>query len=415
MSESDMLLELRRVRKAYQGVRALDDVNLDIRRGETHFLLGENGAGKSTLVKILAGVFPPDAGAFYFHGMRPFFSDPGEAQKAGVRVLHQETQLVRQLTVADNIFLGDEPKRRSMIPLLDRGSMAAGAQSLLDRLNLPLDPEAVVAELNAAEQRMVEIARALHHSAELIILDEPTAALSVRETGDLFSVLRSLRAQGVTMLYISHRLEEVLPLGDRATVLRDGRKVATIGLADASLGDLIRLITGRSPESAPPRPEASLGGELLRVEKLRCPGLHGEISFSLRAGEVVGLTGLQGAGGTALSRALFGIDPAEGGEIYMDGRPVRIRTPESAIALGIGLLPEDRMEQGLILEMRVRHNMTLAALENAWPGPFIDHSHERSIIGYYARQLGIREESLNRPARTLSGGTQQTGAGRQPF
>jgi ribose transport system ATP-binding protein len=407
MSDPEILLELRGISKAFPGVRALEDIDLDILRGETHMLLGENGAGKSTLIKILTGVFPPDSGSISFKGAPVNFRNPGDSQKAGISVIYQESHLVRHLSVAENIFLGSEPHMPSGFPIIDREKMIDGAHTLLDRLNLPIDPLARIEELSAAEQRMIEVARALHLSAEMIIMDEPTAALSSREVGDLFGILRTLRAQGVTILYISHRLEEVLQIGDRATVLRDGRKITTVPLAEASLEDLILWIVGRYLPGKFPKALPAPGPEILRVEGLGRSGVLDDVSFTLSAGEILGITGLVGAGGTALSRALFGADPAESGALYFDGQPVSIQSPEDAIALGIGLLPEDRLEQGLVLQMQAQHNMTLVALENAWPGPLIDRTRENDIAKFYAGELGIRNESLSLPAIALSGGTQQ--------
>jgi len=398
---------LRGVSKAFPGVKALEEIDLDVRRGETHLLLGENGAGKSTLIKILTGVYPPDSGTISYKGAPVVFRHPADSQRAGIRVIYQEANLVRPLSVAENIYLGNEPTMPAGLPIIDRTRMIEGAQTLLDRLNLPIDPLARVEELSAAEQRMIEIARALHQSADLIILDEPTASLSSREAADLFGSLRTLHAQGVTILYISHRLEEALQIGDRATVLRDGRKITTVPLAEASMEDLILWIVGRYLPGRFPKTLAHPGPELLRVEDLSRTGAFENISFTLAAGEILGIAGLIGAGGTALSRALFGAEPADAGSIFIDGQAVSIRTPDDGITHGIGLLPEDRLEQGLVLQMQAQHNMTLVALENAWPGPLIDSSRENEIANYYAGELGIRSESLARPAQSLSGGTQQ--------
>ena len=407
MDESQILLELRGIRKAFPGVQALEDIDLVIRRGEMHMLLGENGAGKSTLIKILTGVYPPDSGSIVYKGAPVSFHNPSDSKKQGIRVIYQESHLVRHLTVAENIYLGSEPNMPSGLPIIDRDRMTEGTQTLLDMLNLPIDPFARIEDITPAEQRMIEVARALHLAADMIILDEPTASLSPREAADLFAILRTLRARGVTILYISHRLEEVLQIGDRATVLRDGRKITTVPLAEASLEDLILWIVGRYLPGKFPKSLPAPGPEILRADGLRRAGILEDVSFTLRAGEILGIAGLVGAGGTALTRALFGADPVDEGSIFVDGQPVTIRSPEDAIALGIGLLPEDRQEQGLVLQMRARHNMTLVALENAWPGPWIDHSQEDVIANYYAGALGIRSESLSQPALSLSGGTQQ--------
>jgi ribose transport system ATP-binding protein len=407
MANADTLLELRGVSKTFPGVRALDSIDMEIRRGETHILLGENGAGKSTMIKILTGVFPPDAGSILYKGVPVSFNNPSDSQKAGISVVYQEPTLIQHLSVAENIHLGSEPHLHNGVPILDRARMLAETQTLLDRLNLPVDPLARMEELTTAEQRMIEVARALHLSAEMIILDEPTASMSAQETSILFGILRLLRAQGVTVLYISHRLEEVLQIGDRATILRDGRKITTVSLEKTTLDDLIMWIVGQHlPEKFPQLPPTP-GPEILRVEDLHRSGVLHHISFRLNTGEILGITGLKESGSTELARALFGLEPAESGTVYLDGRSVTIRSPEDAIANGIGLLPKERLEQGLILEMRAQHNMTLAALESAWPGPLIDHSRENVIVNYFAKKMGIRDDKLNQPALSLSGGTQQ--------
>jgi len=407
MASPNILLELRGISKAFPGVQALDEINLEIVQGETHILLGENGAGKSTLIKILTGVFPPDSGSILFRGMPVSFGSPADSKKAGISVIYQEHQLVPHLSVIENIYLGSELQMAHGLPIMDQEKMMMRTQELLDRLNAPIDPLALVVELTAAEQQMVEVARALHQSAEMIIMDEPTATLSTPEVASLLGILRTLRSQGVTVLYISHRLEEIIQIGDRATILRDGRKITTVALTDTSPEELVMWIVGQHLPSKFPAPPAAHGPEILRAEHLCRPGILNDVSFTLHAGEILGITGLIGAGGTALVRALFGVEPVESGVIYVDGHPTPIRSPEDAISYGIGLLPEDRLEQGLILEMRAQQNMTLVAMENAWPGPLIDHSREKEIAQYYADRLGIRHEGLSQPVMSLSGGTQQ--------
>ncbi len=407
MAENEILLELIGISKSFPGVQALKDVSLDVAHGETHILLGENGAGKSTLIKILTGVYQPDSGSILFKGKPVHFRQPGDAQKAGISAIYQERNLVQHLSIAENVYLGSEPHKFPGLPIIDRKRMIAGAQSLLDRLGLMLDPEMPVKELNLVEQQMVEVARALHLAADLIIMDEPTAAFSGREVADLFNVIQALRTQGVAVIYISHRLEEVLQIGDRATVLRDGSKISTLALDKTSLDDLIRLIVGRSLPEKFPKSATAPGPELLRVEGLRRAGVIEDVSLSLHAGEILGIAGLVGAGGTSLARAIFGADPVEAGAIYLDGQQIQIHSPQDAIAQGIGLLTEDRLEQGLILDMPAQDNVTLAALENAWPGPFIDHRLESDLAKRYTEQLGVRAENLRQPALFLSGGTQQ--------
>lgn len=407
MDDNDVILQMHGISKSFPGAQALTDVDLDIRRGEVHVLLGENGAGKSTLIKILTGIYQPDAGRILFKGQAVSFNSPRDAQRAGINVIYQERSLVQHLSVTENIYLGNEPQRLPGLPIINPDRMAAGVQELFDRLNLVIDPYARVDELTAAEQQMVAVARALHLSADLIIMDEPTAALSSREASDLLGVIRTLRARGVAILYISHRLEEIMQIGDRATILRDGCKIATIKLADTSLDELIRLIAGRPLPDKYPKEMVATGPEVLRVQGLTRAGFIQDVSFTLHKGEILGVAGLIGAGGTALVRAIFGADRLDEGEIFMEGQKVEIGSPQAAIAHGIGLLTEDRQEQGLVLDMNAQNNMTLAALENAWPGPFIDNNAESDLSARYAERLGIHAEALLQKTLFLSGGTQQ--------
>jgi ribose transport system ATP-binding protein len=298
MAKDGSLLELSCINKSFPGVQALKDVSLEVTRGEIHILLGENGAGKSTLIKILTGVYRPDSGIILFKGQPVIFNQPGDAQKAGISAIYQERNLVQHLSIAENIYLGSEPHKFPCLPIIDKKRMVRGAQALLERLNLMLDPEMLVRELNPVEQQMVEVARALHLDADLIIMDEPTAALSGREVAVLFSVIRALRAQNIAVIYITHRLEEVLQIGDRATVLRDGSKIATVALATTSLDDLIWLMVGRSLPDKFPKTSLPTGAELLRVESLHRAGAIEDVSFTLHAGEILGIAGLVGAGGT---------------------------------------------------------------------------------------------------------------------
>lgn len=407
MTKNESLLELIGINKSFPGVQALRDVSLDVKYGETHIIFGENGAGKSTLIKILTGVYQPDSGSILFKGKPVTFKNPANAQKAGISAIYQDRNLVKYLSVAENIFLGSELHVLPRLPIIDRKRMIKEAQGLLDRLNLSLDPEMLVMDLTPVEQQMVEVARTLHLAADLIIMDEPTASLSGREIIDLFNVVHALRSQGISIIYISHHLEEGLQIGDRATILRDGKKITTVDLKKTTLDDLIWLIVGRNLPEKQSRTKMTTETELLRVERLRPTSSTEEISFTLNAGEILGIAGLVGAGGTALARAIFGADLPQDGTIYLDGKLIQITSPHDAIANGIGLLTEDRMEQGLILDMQAKNNITLAALENAWPGPLIDHRLESNLANRFAERLGIRSENLQQPALVLSGGTQQ--------
>jgi ribose transport system ATP-binding protein len=404
---NEILLETRNLSKAFPGVQALRDVNFDIRLGEVHILLGENGAGKSTLINILGGVYPPDSGQIILKGHNVSFHTPGDARRARISVIYQEPNLIPSMTVAENILLGNEPDWVPGLPVIDQGRQISRTLDLFDRLNLALDPFDQVSELTLAEQQMVAIARALHHSADLVVMDEPTAMLSQREVSELFSVIRTLRAQRISILYVTHRLEEVLQIGDRATTLRDGRVIGTVSINGISQDDLMRMVAGRPLDDLFNRLPVTPGAELLRLEGVASSNGIRDITFSLMAGEILGITGLVGAGGTGILRAIFGADPLTAGVIYRGGNPVTIDSPQTAINQGIGLLTEDRQGQGLVLDLTGQENMTLASLDDCGIGPFLDHRAETKIAHHYARRLKIRPHNLTRKARFLSGGTQQ--------
>jgi ribose transport system ATP-binding protein len=398
------LLELRGVSKSFPGVQALHRVDLDVESGEIHALIGENGAGKSTLIKLLSGVFPRDSGAIRFKGTEIAFTSPHEAQQAGIRTLYQEFNLLPQLSVEENIFLGSEP-RFHWLPLIDWREMRRQARAVLDRLGVDIEPDARVCDLSVAEQQMVELAKIFHAQAQLLIMDEPTATLSKREVDLLFRLVRVVKSRGIAILYITHRLDEVKMIADRVTVLRDGRRIATVDVADTSADQLVRLMSGQRVNHAFSRSAARLGSEILRVEDLTRRPVFENISFTLRAGEIVGLAGLLGAGRSALVQAIFGFEPAESGSIFVDGVPATVRSPQDAVALGMGLLPEDRQQQAVLLEMTARENITLAALRRT--GPLINPEDERELAEKYIQRLRIKTPGTEAKARTLSGGTQQ--------
>jgi ribose transport system ATP-binding protein len=398
---------MRGISKSFSGIDVLHDVDFDVRRGEVHVLLGENGAGKSTLINILAGVYPSDAGQIRWHGRPVRFRTPHEAQRAGISTIYQESSLNPQLSVAENVFLGQEPTRLPGLPLIDWEQVYEQTFGLLNRLNLNINPYAPVSGLGVAEQRMVEVAKALCRSADLIVMDEPTASLSPPEVETLLQLIHTLTMQGVAVVYISHRLEEVNEIGDRVTILRDGKKVTTRSLADVTTDELIRLMVGRNLNDKFPQRRSSPGPEALRLEGLTRYGVFEDVSFSLHAGEIVGITGLMGAGCTPLARAIFGLDPLDEGTIYMDDCPVVIDSPQAAIALGIGLLTEDREHQGLILDMSTSENITLAALQHTWRDPILDHDAEQNLAKHYIQRLNITPASTQFPTRFLSSGMQQ--------
>jgi ribose transport system ATP-binding protein len=399
------LLEVRGLSKEFPGVQALQAVDFDVRRGEVHVLLGENGAGKSTLVKILTGAQPKDAGEIRWRGQPVDIADPHRAQELGISVIYQEFNLVPYMTVAENIFLGREPVSHG---LLDRGRMLREAAAILADLGVNVPPTMRVSELGIAAQQMTEIAKALSLDAELLIMDEPTATLTEHEIEQLFGAIRRLRARGVSVVYISHRLNEVKQVGDRVTVLRDGRKVATLDVAEASVHHMIRLMVGHDLREQYPKQPVERGPEVLRVERLCRDGVLRDISFSLHRGEILGLAGLVGAGRTELARAIFGADPIDSGRIIVNGRQVSIASPAEAIRRGIGLVPEDRQAQGLLLDQSVAKNITLPSLARLFPGwRLVSPRVEAEMAARYIADLRIRTPSEERMVRFLSGGNQQ--------
>lgn len=414
MKDSDILLSMEHISKSFPGVRALDDVSLTVRRGEVLGLLGENGAGKSTLMKILAGAYQPNSGTIIFDGQPVKISTPVQAQQLGIVTIYQEFTLVPSLTVAENIFIGREPTRGGLLSWRD---LRRQTEALMARLNIDLNPMRLVRSLSVAEQQMVEIARALSMQSKLIIMDEPTSALSNHEVQQLLAIIRDLRAQGISIIFITHHLEEALNICDRVTVLRDGRNVGTAAIGDVTLDDIIRMMVGRSMTDLFRRKETHEPGKVaLRVTGLsrarnpRDPNslaLH-DISFEVRRGEILGIAGLVGAGRTELARAIFGADRFDKGQIEVDGVPVTIRDPRDAIRLGIGLVPEDRKQQALFLDLAIRENLSLTALkEMLLPGGFINSRAEADLVSRYQQALDIRMSSPEQRVRNLSGGNQQ--------
>jgi ribose transport system ATP-binding protein len=398
------LLEMRGIHKQFPGVVALANVDFEVKRGEVHALVGENGAGKSTLMKILSGVYEADAGHIIFKGQPVSFTTPRQAQVAGITTIYQELNQVTQLTVTENIFLGSEIERG---PLIDWREMHHQSRQLLARLHLNVDPRVPLNTLGVAQQQMVEIAKALHHRADLIIMDEPTASLSLHEINDLFEIIRELKANNVSVVYISHHLEEAFAISDRITVLRDGRLVSTQPTSDLNVDSLIRLMVGRDLSEQFPKEAAQRGKEVLRVEGLNQGDLLRDVHFSAYAGEVLGIAGLVGSGRTELANALFGAVPIDSGRIYVDGSPVRIHSPQDAIRHGIALLTEDRKLQGLILQMSVSENITLPVLHRLTRGLFTNRRKENTLAQTYVRNIAIKTPSLNQLAMNLSGGNQQ--------
>ena len=388
--------------KSFPGVNALDGVSLDIVPGRVHALMGENGAGKSTLMKILIGLYAPDSGEI-LHGGRPIrIRNPHDALRRGIAMIHQELLPFRDLTVAENISMGREPTR--WFPgWLDRPAMRREAARLLGRLGAAIDPGRRMRDLSVAEMQAVEIAKALAHDAGVIIMDEPTSAISGREVEALFGVIRDLRQRGVAVIYISHKMDEIFRIADTITVLRDGRHIVTRPAGELDEAGLIGLMVGRELPARPAGRGTGAGEVVLEVRGLARPGRFRDVSFALRRGEVLGLAGLMGAGRTEVVNAIYGMPPAAGGEILVAGRPVRITSPAAAIAAGIALVSEDRKEHGFVPRMSVKHNITLAGMRS-W---LIDHRAEGRIADEQIRALGIRTSGRNQAVEELSGGNQQ--------
>jgi ribose transport system ATP-binding protein len=394
--------------KSFPGVHALDHCRFELRAGEIHALVGENGAGKSTLMKVLTGIYHEDAGRIYFQGKEVEIPTPRAAQALGISMIHQELNLMPHLTVAQNVFIGREPRRGGGFVLDERGLNRA-AQALFDTMHLKIDPRTKVADLTVAKQQMVEIAKALSFNSQVLIMDEPTAALTETEIEELFSIIRQLRAKGVGIVYISHRLEELKQISDRVTVMRDGRYINTVQTHEASIDQIIGMMVGRTIyESAPEVPETDNQEIVLEVRGLNRGSELKDVSFNLKRGEILGFAGLMGAGRTEVARAIFGADPVESGEIWIHGRRVHIKSPRDAVRHGIGYLSEDRKRYGLALSMDVESNLVLAAFEKflgllGW----VNRSQSRATAKQYADALAIKTPSLQQRVKNLSGGNQQ--------
>ena len=408
------LLHMAGIAKSFPGVQALSGVDLTVGRGEVHALLGENGAGKSTLLKILAGAQQPDAGSITFDGAEVRLANPHAAQQLGIVTIYQEFNLIPTLSIAENVFIGRLPVRLGRV---DGGELQRRTRSLIEEVGLAVDPRRLVSDLSVAEQQMVEIARALSMSAKLVVMDEPTSALSDKEVQRLFAIVAGLKARGISVVFVTHRLEEVLRICDRATVLRDGMLVGGAAIADLDVARIIRMMVGREVErlfahregAGSAAPALTVRG-IARGRDLRDPHavvLHG-IDLEVRQGEILGLAGLVGAGRTELARAIFGADPIQSGSVLIEGQEVTIRSPIEAIRAGIGLVPEDRKQQALFLALAIRNNLSAACMDRLC-GAFglLRRWAEDELVESFRRKLGIRMASADQAVGNLSGGNQQ--------
>ncbi len=402
---SAIVMRVKGISKSFPGVRALNNVDLELRAGEVHALCGENGAGKSTLMKILSGDQRPDSGEIHHKGEPIELLDPLDGKRRGILLIHQEVSLVPQLTAAENVFLGNLPRTR--YGRFDRGALMRKAAGLFAECGVDIDPTVLVGDLPIAKQQMVEVARAFAFPYSVVIFDEPTASLTENEAEALFTNIERLRQRGATVVYISHKLNEVFRIADRVTVLRDGEVRGTTETASTSEEAITRLMIGRSLERYFNHSRRQAGAELLRVEKLSVPGFVDEASFAIRRGEILGLYGLVGAGRSELAEVIFGLRPKSGGQIFWEGAPTAISFARDAVALGIGFVPEDRKKMGLVPTMGSQENLSLAVLRQVSLNAFLSRRREAGLYKSYADQLGIRSASPTVRVSTLSGGNQQ--------
>lgn len=404
----ETMIEMRGISKAFPGVQALRDCSLEVRQGEVHALLGENGAGKSTLMKILTGIYQADAGEIFFDGRKTKITSVLDARALGITMIHQELNLLSNLTIAQNIFIGKEIKHHGVF--LDERATVAMAAELLDRVSLHVDPNTTVSELTVAQQQMVEIAKAISYNSRVIIMDEPTAPLGNSEIESLFAIISEMKKSGISIIYISHRMDEIKRICDRATILRDGQYISTVDVASTSLDDIIAAMVGRKIAYVRKSRDKSriLEDEILRVEHLNSGSKVKDVSFSLRKGEILGFAGLVGAGRTETARLIFGADLPDGGEIYIGGEKVLIKSPFDAVRCGISYLSEDRKRFGLITEMSVENNITIASIPKLCKTfGYINKTKCRIEAKKYTERLKVKAPSLDALVSSLSGGNQQ--------
>jgi ribose transport system ATP-binding protein len=407
--ENDVLLQLKNVTKRFPGVLALDKVNLDIRGSEVHGLVGENGAGKSTIIKSITGAHTPEEGEVWFNGQKLGHITPHKSMSLGIACIYQELNQIPRMTVYENIYLGREALSVKQIGWTNRVEMRRESERVLKSLGLDIDPEVEVCTLGVGKQQLIEIARAVRTNAKLIIMDEPTAALSGREADELLEIIKNLRAKGHSIVYVSHRLHEVKAVCDRITVLRDGKTVETRGMKDTSIDDIVKLMVGRDIGNKFPKVKVPIGKEMLRVEGLTRKGVIDNVSFHVREGEILGFAGLVGSGRTETARALTGADPINSGEIFVNGQQIKIKNPRDSINAGIAFLTEDRKGQGLILIQSIEFNSTLVNLKQyRFPyGFFLDLKRARRDAEQKIQELRTRTPNSDQAAGNLSGGNQQ--------
>jgi len=405
----ETILEMESITKRFPGVLALDKVNFDLRAGEVHVLLGENGAGKSTLIKTMTGAYIPDEGTIKVKGKEVSISGPTHAQELGIGAVYQEFNLIPELSVGENVFLGKEPMKGKLFPRVDRKTVARRTKEALDKVGAEFDIRSKTATLGVASQQMVEIAKALNANSNILILDEPSAVLTEKEIDKLFEVIHKLTAAGVGIVYISHRLEEFNHIADRVTIMRDGKYITTLEVERGKVDkdELIRLMVGRELNDLFPKEKVALGEELLRVENLTTEGVINNINFDLKKGEILGIGGLIGAGRTETAKVIFGADRLDSGKIFIEGKEASIKTPKDAIGYGIGLAPEDRKVEGLIQILEIDSNINMASMDKVCVGEHINMRKLFEVSDALSRKLRIVTPSLRQHVNKLSGGNQQ--------
>ena len=406
MTENDgIVLKMENITKTFPGVIALEDVSIELHKGEVLGILGENGAGKSTLIKILSGNYIKDSGSIYVDGNKFEIKSPSEAMASGIRVIYQELNTLNNLTVAENIFIGEQLVK-GLFKIVDWKAMTKKAEEILSSLNVVLDPNTVIGDLSISEKQIVEIAQAISKDAKILVMDEPTAALSEEETQSLFKIIATLKSRGVSIIYISHRLKEIFQITDRVVVLRDGKKVESLKTKDTNANELVTLMVGRDIKEMYPKREVPIGSTVMEVKNLTADGFK-DISFKLKKGEILGIFGLLGSGRTSLVKALFGANKIKSGEILINGKKVVIKSPKMARDEKMGLVPLDRKIEGLALHMGVKENITLANIEDLGKGFLIAKQLENKKAQKWIEEMGIKTPTIDQEVNSLSGGNQQ--------
>lgn len=403
--ETEYILIMENITKVFPGVVALDNVNFKVRPGTVHALMGENGAGKSTLMKVLIGMYKPDGGTITFKGQQLPEYDTNTALKMGISMIHQELSPIPYMTVAENIFLGREPLKKS--GLIDKKKMIADTEKLFEKLEIKIDPKALMKDLTVAQTQMVEIVKAISYDSSLIIMDEPTSAITEKEVEHLFKIVKSLRADGVAIIYITHKMDEVFKISDEITVFRDGKHIATVPADTINKDGLITMMVGRELTQIFPKEEAEIGDVILSVKNLSRAGKFKDVSFELRRGEILGFAGLMGAGRTEVMESIFGMAGHESGEIYINGQKVDIKTPSDAIKHGIAFLTEDRKRTGIMGMLSVRDNITIASLDKFKKGLFLNKKKINETCIEEKDRLAIKTPHMDQLIKFLSGGNQQ--------